>query len=69
MRFKKLALVAAAVVGAAGLTGVAAAAILNSHVMRIQLPDGATAQIRYFGDTPPEVRVEPAAVPLAWEVL
>lgn len=68
MRLKNLALAAAAVVGAAGLTGVAAAAIQNSHTMTIQLPDGATAHIRYFGDTPPEVRVEPTAVfaPLAW---
>jgi hypothetical protein len=68
MRLKKLALAAAAVVGAAGLTGVAAAAIQNSHVMTVQLPDGATAHIRYFGDTPPEVRVEPTAgfAPLAW---
>lgn len=68
MRFKNLALAAAAVVGAAGLTGVAAAAIQNSHTITIQLPDGATAHIRYFGDTPPEVRVEPMAgfAPLSW---
>jgi hypothetical protein len=68
MRLKKLALAAAAVAGAVGLTSVAAAAIQNSHVMTVQLPDGATARIRYFGDTPPEVRVEPVAAlaPLAW---
>jgi hypothetical protein len=68
MHLKKLALAAAAVVGAAGLTGAAAAAIQNSHVLTVQLPDGATARIRYFGDTPPEVRVEPATgfAPLAW---
>lgn len=33
----------------------------------VQLPDGATARIRYFGDTLPEVRVEPSGfAPLAW---
>lgn len=67
MRFKNLTLATAAIVGALGLAGVAAAAIHNSHVMTVELPDGATAHIRYFGDTPPEVRVEPAqaVTPLA----
>ena len=51
MRFKNLTLATAAVVGALGLAGVAAAAIHNSHVMTVELPDGATARIRYFGDT------------------
>jgi hypothetical protein len=64
MRLKTLALGAAAVLGAVGLTGAAAAATQNSHVLTVQLPDGAVAHILYFGDTPPQVRLS-AAQPLA----
>jgi hypothetical protein len=69
MRLKKFAIGAAAALGLAGLAGVAvAAAIQNSHVITVQLPDGSTAHIRYFGDTPPEVRLETGQpyAPAAW---
>lgn len=61
MRLNKVALGACAVLALAGLAGAAAAAVIqNSHVLTVQLPDGSTAHIRYFGDTPPQVRVDPA---------
>jgi hypothetical protein len=68
MRLEKLALGAAAVLGAVGLTGAAAAAtqntsqntLQNGHVLTVQLPGGGAAHILYFGDTPPRVRLEPA---------
>ena len=68
MRLKTLALGAAAVLGAAGLTGAAAAATQNSHVLTVQLPDGGVAHILYFGDTPPQVRLQSAQpfAPAAW---
>lgn len=69
MRLKKLAFTTAASLGLATLAGAAAAAVIqNSHVLTVQLPDGGTAHIRYFGDTPPQVRVEPAEAlaPAAW---
>lgn len=69
MRLKtKLALAACAALGLAGLAGAAAAAIQNSHVLTVRLPDGSTARILYFGDVPPQVRVEPAQglAPAAW---
>jgi hypothetical protein len=72
MRLKTLALGAAAVLGVAGLTGAAVAATQNSprnspqnsHVLTVRLPDGGVAHILYFGDTPPQVRLE-AAKPFA----
>lgn len=69
MRLKKLAFATAASLGLAALAGAAAAAVIqNSHVLTVQLPDGGIAHIRYFGDTPPQVRVEPAQAlaPAAW---
>lgn len=55
---------AVALVGAAGL---AAAAISNVHVLDVRLPDGAVAQVRYLGDTPPTLRF--ATAPTAFSVL
>jgi hypothetical protein len=69
MRLKKTALCAAAALGLAGLAGAAAAAVVqNSHELTIKLPDGGTAHIWYFGDTPPQVRIEPGQpfAPAAW---
>ena len=68
MRLRKFALGAVAALGLAGLAGAAVAAIQNSHELTIKLPDGSTAHILYFGDTPPQVRVEPGApfAPAAW---
>lgn len=50
-----LASAAALALGAAG-----AWAAGNSHVLKIRLPDGTQAQIRYFGSTPPKVSFEAA---------
>ncbi len=62
MRLLRKALLAgAAALAAVGLAGVAAAQIAAaSHVLDIRLPDGTRERIRYVGDTPPEVRLEPA---------
>jgi hypothetical protein len=53
------------------LTGAAVAAIENSHSLSVRLPDGAIAHVRYFGDTPPQIRIEAAprtATPAEWMV-
>ena len=34
-----------------------------THVLRVALPDGSVAQIRYAGDVPPQVVVAPAPLP------
>jgi len=47
--------------GALTLAGVAVAAADNAHVMKVVMPDGSVAQIRYVGDTPPQVVAVPAA--------
>ena len=44
----------------AGLSGVAAARDLNTHVMTVEIPGGGVAEIRYTGDVPPQVVVSPA---------
>jgi hypothetical protein len=64
----KFTVLGAAAVIAIGVTGVAAAGLANSHSMNLRLPDGAIAQIRYAGETPPEVRIQPVefAVPAAY---
>ena len=53
--------------GALTLAGVAVAAADRGHVMKVVMPDGSVAQIRYVGDTPPQVIAIPAAraVPVA----
>jgi len=43
------------------LAGTAMAASNDSHVMRVNLPDGSVAQIEYKGDVAPDVRIDPAA--------
>ena len=57
------ALVGAAIVALAGVTGLAAAEIKNTHVLDVRLPDGVQAHIRYVGDTPPEVSFAPVTPP------
>jgi hypothetical protein len=55
MRTLKIALLAG--VGLLGAAGLAAAAGNDAHVLNLRLPDGSVEQIRYTGDTPPQVRV------------
>lgn len=57
MRKSRLALVA----GLAGLAaaGTAVAATVETHTMKVDLPDGGVAHISYVGDTAPRVSVTP----------
>ena len=65
MRVFRTALVAgAAVIAVAGISGVAAARDLNTHVMTVQLPGGGVAEIRYTGDLPLQVVFGPAPTAL-----
>lgn len=53
--------------GLVALTGGAALA-QEMHVMKVALPDGSVAHVRYAGDTPPQIAVVPVrrvAVPIA----
>ena len=60
MRVFRTALVAgAAVIAVAGISGLAAARDVNTHVMTVQLPGGGVAEIRYTGDIPPQVVLSP----------
>jgi hypothetical protein len=53
-------LVGVAALAVAGLSGVAAARDLNTHVMTVEVPGGGVAEIRYTGDVPPQVVFSPA---------
>jgi len=61
---------AAVFVGVAALAvmGAAVAVSHNSHVMKLDLPDGSIAQIEYQGDVAPKVVIAPALnfVPVRW---
>ncbi len=46
--------------GAVALTGAAAAAGRDTHVMNVPLPDGSTARVEYVGNVAPKVTVTPA---------
>jgi hypothetical protein len=46
--------------GAVALTGAAAAAGRDTHVMNVPLPDGSTARVEYVGKVAPKVTVTPA---------
>ena len=59
-------LVGAAAVAAIGLAGAAVAEIQHRHVMQVRLPDGTLEEIRYTGDTPPVVRLQPGWAPVAY---
>src|ERR1700753_2191885 len=49
------------------LIGAAAIAqIKHSHVLQVRLPDGTLEEIRYAGDTPPVVRLQPGWAPAAY---
>ena len=65
MRKVRAALLAGvAAVAVAGLSGVALARDLDTHVLTVQVPGGGVAEIRYTGDVPPQVVFSP--VPTAW---
>jgi hypothetical protein len=56
---KALAMVLAGL-GAVALTGAAAAASRDTHVMNVPLPDGSTARVEYVGNVAPKITVAPA---------
>jgi hypothetical protein len=57
-------LVSVATIAVAGLSGIAAARDLNTHVMSVEVPGGGVAEIRYTGDVPPQVVFSPAPTTL-----
>jgi len=59
-------LIGAAAIAAICLAGAAVAEIKHSHVMQVRLPDGTLEEIRYAGDTPPVVRLQPDWSPAAY---
>lgn len=54
--------------GVVALTGGAALA-QEMHVMKVALPDGSVAHIRYVGDKPPQVAVVPVAQRIAVPIM
>jgi hypothetical protein len=58
--FRTALLSGAAAIAVAGLSGVAGARDLNTHVITVQVPGGGVAEIRYTGDVPPQVVFSPA---------
>ena len=63
-RFHTSLLCGIAALALAGPAGTAAAQSPNTHVMKVQLPGGGVAEIRYTGNVPPQVVVanEPASL-------
>jgi hypothetical protein len=52
--------------GALTLTGAAAAASQDFHVMNVPLPDGSIARVEYAGNVAPKVTVTPAPLPMGF---
>jgi hypothetical protein len=52
--------------GAVAITGAAAAASQDFHVMNVPLPDGSTARVEYFGKVAPKVTVKPAPLSMGF---
>ena len=50
----------------AGAALVAGALAQSSHVLTVQLPGGTVEKIRYSGDTPPQVFLDPDSGPADW---
>jgi len=65
---RKLRTVVLSGVAALAVAGAALAATRDMHVMKVGLPDGSVARIKYAGDVAPKVIVAPApdAVPLSF---
>jgi hypothetical protein len=59
-------LIGAAAIAAIGLAGAAMAQIKHSRVLQVRLPEGTLEEIRYAGDTPPVVRLQPGWAPTAY---
>jgi hypothetical protein len=59
---RTLLLAATATIAAGAAATLAHAGTSDSHVMTIQLPNGAIEQIRYAGDVPPDVVLSPEPV-------
>lgn len=53
--------------GAGALAAIAGSALAadRAHILRVAMPDGSVAQIRYVGDVPPDIAVAPATVDIA----
>lgn len=67
MRSIRIAIFAgAAAVLLSGVVSFAAAKDLELHTMTLRLPGGAAEQIRYTGDVPPDVVIEPQSLPIAF---
>jgi hypothetical protein len=60
---RKASAIVLAGLGAVTLTGAAAAASRDIHILNVPLPDGATARVEYVGNVAPKVTVTPATVP------
>ena len=52
--------------GAVTLTGAAAAASRDTHILNVPLPDGSTAKVEYVGNAAPKVTVTPAPLVAPW---
>jgi hypothetical protein len=65
-KLRTLLLAGVAATAIAGFAGLATAASLQTHVMTIALPGGGIAQIRYTGNTAPQVVLQPAPGFAAW---
>jgi len=64
-RFRTALLGGIATLALAGLAGTAAAQNPNTHTMKVQLPGGGIAEIRYTGNVPPQIVVTDAPASLA----
>jgi hypothetical protein len=64
-RFRTALLGGIAALALAGLAGTAAAQNPNTHTMKVQLPGGGIAEIRYTGNVPPQIVVTDAPASLA----
>ena len=58
------ALIAAAVLAAAGLARASAGELAKTHILTVRLPDGSIEQIRYAGDRPPRISFSEEPAPL-----
>lgn len=63
---RKASAIVLAGLGAVTLTGAAAAASRDTHILNVPLPDGSTAKVEYVGDVAPKVTVTPASLAGPW---